>query len=87
MREVRQTLGDIAFQHEVALDQVVTSVADADLKTSVTAKIRAAHRAKRQGYLDLLHGLRRQQHRQSCAACTTARQPDHALVGPVLSIQ
>ncbi len=67
MQEVRHTLGDIDFQHEVVLDQVANSVADADLKTSVTAKIRAAHRAKRQPYVDLLHGLR-QQHRQSFAA-------------------
>jgi hypothetical protein len=41
---------------------------DEDLKSSIKGKIQAAHRAKRQPYVDLVETLRRQQHRQSFGA-------------------
>jgi hypothetical protein len=68
MREVLHTLGDIDFQNEVTLEKVETTVRDEDLKSSITEKIQAVHREKRQPYVDLMESLRRQQHRQSFAA-------------------
>jgi hypothetical protein len=68
MREVLHTLGDIAFQNDVELEKVETTVQDEDLKSTIKEKIQAAHREKREPYVDLLERLRRQQYRQSCAA-------------------
>jgi hypothetical protein len=68
MREVLHTLGDIDFQHDVELEKVEKTVRDEDLKSSIKGKIQAAHREKRQPYVDLLERLRRQQHRQSFGA-------------------
>ncbi len=68
MREVLHTLGDIDFAAKVELESAEVSARDPKLKEHIKGKIRAAHREKRQPYVDLLETLRRQQHRQSLAA-------------------
>jgi hypothetical protein len=68
MREVLHTLGDIDFAAEVELENVEESAREEKLKEHIKSKIRAAHRERRQPYVDLLETLRRQQHRQSFAA-------------------
>jgi organic hydroperoxide reductase OsmC/OhrA len=68
MREVLHTLGDIDFAAEVELENVEVSARNSKLKEHIKVKIRAAHREKRQPYVELLETLRRQQHRQSFAA-------------------
>ena len=68
MREVLHTLGDIDFAAEVDLENVEVSARDPKLKEHIKSKIRAAHRERRQPYVDLLETLRRQQHHQSFAA-------------------
>ena len=68
MREVLHTLGDIDFAAEVELENVEVSARDLKLKKHIKGKIRAAHRERRQPYVDLVDTLRRQQHRQSFAA-------------------
>jgi len=62
MREVLHTLGNIDFENELELDKVDRNVADEDLKRYIKEKIRAAHRERRQPYVDLLNGLRRRRH-------------------------
>ena len=68
MREILHTLGDINFAAEVELENVEVSARDLKLKKHIKGKIRAAHRERRQPYVDLLETLRRQQHRQSLPA-------------------
>ena len=68
MREVLHTLGDIDFAAEVELENVEVSARDPKLKEHIKGQIRAAHRERRQPYVDLLETLRRQQHRQSFSA-------------------
>jgi hypothetical protein len=68
MREVLHTLGDIDFAAEVELENVEVSARDSKLKEHIKGRIRAAHREKRQPYVEILETLRRQQHRQSFAA-------------------
>jgi hypothetical protein len=68
MREVLHTLGDIDFAVDVELEKLAAGTPDPVLKEQIRGKIRAAHREKRQPYVDLLETLRRQQHRQSLAA-------------------
>ena len=68
MREVLHTLGDIDFQHDVELEKVEKTVRDEGLKSTIKRKVQAAHREKRQPYVDLLETLRQRQHRQSFGA-------------------
>lgn len=68
IREVLHTLGDIDFQNELALDRVDTGVADEELKQNIKQHLGAAHQWRRQSYVDLLHELRMQRARLSCAA-------------------
>jgi len=68
IREVLHTLGDIDFAAEVELENVEVSARDLKLKKHIKGKIRAAHRERRQPYVDLVDTLRRQHHRQSFAA-------------------
>jgi hypothetical protein len=68
MREILHTLGDINFAAEVELENVEVSARDPKLKEHMMSKVRAAHRERRQPYVDLLETLRRQQHRQSLPA-------------------
>jgi hypothetical protein len=68
MREVLHMLGDIDFLNEVELNSVEMSIRDEELKSGIKEKLNAAHREKRQPYVDLVNRLRLQQHRQSLAA-------------------
>jgi hypothetical protein len=68
MREVLHTLGDIDFAAEVELENVEVSARDPKRIEHIKSQIRAAHRERRQPYVDLLETLRRQQHRQSFSA-------------------
>lgn len=68
MREVLHKLCDIDFQHQVDLYNLEQSDTGDDHKACIEDNLRAAHRAKRQPYADLLNDLRRQQHRPYLAA-------------------
>ncbi|MBQ0820363.1 hypothetical protein KBI52_09085 [Microvirga sp. HBU67558] len=68
MREVLHTLGDIDVAAEIELEKVEASALDPRSKEATKGTIRAAHREKRQPYVDLLETLRRRQHCQSLAA-------------------
>jgi hypothetical protein len=68
MKEVVRTLGNIDFEHEIELDRVEKSTTADDLKQSIREKLRAAHRERRQPYVDLLNRLWMQQRGQSFVA-------------------
>lgn len=68
MREVLQTLGDIDFQHQVELEKLETTTTDQELKRHIVEKIKAAHRKRREPYVDILTTLRKKQHRLAFAA-------------------
>ena len=68
MKEVVHTLGNIDFEHEIELEKVETSATAEDLKQYIREKLRAAHRERRQPYVDLLNRLWMQQRGQSFAA-------------------
>ncbi|WP_414471975.1 hypothetical protein [Microvirga sp. M2] len=65
MREVLHRLGDLEVECEIRLDEVERSSADQDLKAHIKDKIRAAHRERREPYVDLLATLRQRQVRLS----------------------
>jgi len=65
MREVLHRLGDIDVEYEIQLDELERSSADQELKAHIGRKIRAAHRERREPYVELLASLRRRQHRLS----------------------
>ena len=68
MKEVAHTLSNIDFEHRIELEQVETSTSAKELKQYITEKLRAAHRERRQPYVDLLNKLWMQQRAQSFAA-------------------
>jgi hypothetical protein len=68
MKEVLHTVGNIDCEHEIELEKVETSVAAEELKHYIRETLRAAHRERRQPYVDLLNKLWMQQHGQSFAA-------------------
>jgi hypothetical protein len=65
MREVLHMLGNIDFEHEVQLEEIEKHTADQELKRSIRKKVVAAHRERREPYVELLAQLRQRQHRQS----------------------
>lgn len=65
MREVLHLLGNIDFEHEVQLQKLESSNTDQELKSHIGKKIRAAHRERREPYLELLVSLRQRQQRLS----------------------
>jgi hypothetical protein len=65
MREVLHMLGNIDFEHEVELDKVERNLTDQELKSSIGKKIEAAHRERREPYVELLAQLRQRQLRLS----------------------
>ncbi len=65
MREVLHMIGNIDFEHEVALDRLEKSATDQELKSHIKKKIRAAHEERREPYVELLTTLRQRQHRLS----------------------
>jgi glycosylphosphatidylinositol transamidase (GPIT) subunit GPI8 len=65
MREVLHLLGNIDFDHNIQLQKLETSDADHELKSYIGKKIRAAHRERREPYIELLATLRQRQQRLS----------------------
>jgi hypothetical protein len=65
MREVLHLLGNIDFEHEIQLAKLENSNTDQELKSHIGKKIRAAHRERREPYLELLTTLRQRQQRLS----------------------
>jgi hypothetical protein len=68
MREVRQALGDIDFQHEREVESLRASRIDDAIKNHILERLLARRRARRHPYEEVLVGLRRRQHRQAFAA-------------------
>ncbi|WP_134496024.1 hypothetical protein [Microvirga pakistanensis] len=66
MREVLHMLGDIDAEYEIRLDQAEQNTDDQALKDHIKRKIRAAHRERREPYVELLTTLRQRRHRLSC---------------------
>ena len=65
MREVLHMLGNIDFAYEVEADRLESSAADQTLKRHLRRRITAAHRERREPYVELLATLRQRQHRLS----------------------
>ncbi|WP_457091328.1 hypothetical protein [Microvirga sp. P5_D2] len=65
MREVLHLLGNIDFEHDIQLQKLENSSTDQELKSHIVKKIRAAHRERREPYLELLATLRQRQQRLS----------------------
>lgn len=65
MREVLHLLGNIDFEHEIQLAKLESSDTDQELKAHIGKKIRAAHRERREPYLELLTTLRQREHKIS----------------------
>ena len=68
MKEVARTLGQIDFEQQVELEKVEKSASANELKQYIGERLRAAHRERRQPYVDLLNQLWTQQRGQSFAA-------------------
>jgi len=63
MREVLHRLGDIDFQYELELDRAELRAPNPDSREHLKRRIRAAHRERREPYVELLATLRQRQHR------------------------
>jgi hypothetical protein len=63
MREVLHMLGNIDFEHEIQMDKLEKCSTDDEFKTYIKKRIRAAHRERREPYVELLTKLRQRQHR------------------------
>ncbi len=67
MWEILRTLSRIDADHNLRLHEVERSEAEEELKEYVRRKLTAAHRERREPYVNRLEELRQQQHRQSFA--------------------
>jgi hypothetical protein len=65
MWEILRTLSRIDADHNLHLEEVERSAAEDELKEYVRRKLTAAHRERREPYVNHLEKLRQQQHRQS----------------------
>jgi hypothetical protein len=65
MWEILRTLGQIDADHNLRLDEIERSETEEELKEYVRRKLTAAHRERREPYVNRLEELRRQQHLQS----------------------
>ncbi|GEO18555.1 hypothetical protein MAE02_62510 [Microvirga aerophila] len=65
MWEILRTLSQIDAEHHLRLEEVERGATEDELKEYVRRKLTAAHRARREPYLNQLEKLRQQQHRQS----------------------
>jgi hypothetical protein len=65
MWEILRTLSRIDAEHHLRLDEVERSATEAELKEYVRRKLTAAHRERREPYVNQLEKLRQQQQRQS----------------------
>lgn len=68
MREVLHTLGHLDCEHEIQLSRVDRQIADQARREQAKRQINAAHRERRQPYVELLNRLRNWQHQRSFAA-------------------
>lgn len=58
MRQVLHMLGNIDFEQEVQLEKIEMHTADQEMKRSLRKKVEAAHRERREPYVELLTQLR-----------------------------
>jgi hypothetical protein len=65
MWEILRTLSRIDADHNLQLDKAERSAAEEELKEYVRRKLTAAHRERREPYVNHLEKLPQQQHRQS----------------------
>ncbi len=65
MWEILRTLSQIDAEHHLRLEEVERSATEDELKEYVRRKMTAAHRERREPYINHLEKLRQQQHRQS----------------------
>jgi hypothetical protein len=65
MWEILRTLSQIDAEHYLRLEEVERSATEDELKEYVRRKLTAAHRERREAYVNQLETLRQQQHRQS----------------------
>ena len=65
MWEILRTLSQIDAEHHLRLEEVERSATEDELKVYVRRKLTAAHRERREPYVNQLETLRQQQHRQS----------------------
>ena len=65
MWEILRTLSRIDADHNLHLEEVERSETEDELKEYVRRKLTAAHRERREPYVNHLEKLRQQQHRQS----------------------
>ena len=68
MREVLHTLSDIDFQHAADMARLEASHTDHQIKNHIRQKLLARHHARREAYVELLAGFRKQRHSQAAAA-------------------
>jgi len=68
MREVLHALGNIDFDHELALSRLEAEDPDQERINSVRTRLLARHHARREPYVEVLAALRRQQHRVAAIA-------------------
>jgi hypothetical protein len=65
MWEILRMLSQIDAEHHLRLDEVERGATEDELKEYVRRKLTAAHRERREPYVDQLEKLRQQQHRPS----------------------
>jgi hypothetical protein len=65
MWDILRTLSQIDAEHHLRLDEVERGATEDELKAYVRRKLTAAHRERREPYVNQLETLRQQQHRQS----------------------
>ena len=65
MWEILRNLSQIDAEHHLRLEEVERSATENELKEYVRRKLTAAHRERREAYVEQLEKLRQQQHRQS----------------------
>ena len=65
MWEILRTLSQIDAEHNLQLNEVERSESEEELKEYVRRKLTAAHRERREPYVNRLEELRQQQHHQS----------------------
>jgi hypothetical protein len=68
LKDVARTLGHIDFEHQIELEKLEKSASAEELKQYIRDRLRAAHRERRQPYVDLLNQLWTQQRDRSFAA-------------------
>jgi hypothetical protein len=68
IQEIIRTLSDFDSEYNLQLHEIDRSVMEEELKTYAKAKLRGAHRERREPYVDRLTDLQEQKRRSSLAA-------------------